>query len=118
MTTATHRVSRHRSEAGRRVLIRAIEAVPHRADRHDRRVVRVAAELAAQIADVDVDNVRPWIVVVAPYGAEDLLAGEHVPAISHQVDEELELGRGQADELATAPHLPGEQIDVDAPGAE
>lgn len=54
----------YRRSAGR------LEAVAHPAHGADRR----GAELAAQVADVDVHHVRPRIEVVAPHVVEELLA--------------------------------------------
>ena len=74
-----------------------------------------AAELAAQVADVHIDDVRRRVVLVAPDGAQDLLAREHLPAVAQQVDQQLELGRRQLHRRAAAAHLAGEQVDLDVP---
>ena len=56
-----------------------------------------APELAPQIADVDVDDVRRRVVVVAPHRAQDLLRGQSTwPAWCHEVGEQVELGRRSA----------------------
>ena len=36
------------------------------------------AELRPQVADVDVDDVRPWVKIEPPYPAQELLAAEHL----------------------------------------
>jgi PhnB protein len=58
----TSRRSRHPAQL-------RLEPVAHAADARD----PVLAQLLAQVADVDVDDVRAWVVVVAPHVAEELL---------------------------------------------
>ena len=55
----------------------AVEPVAHAAHGGD----RVGAELLAQVADVDVDDVRAGVEVVAPHVVEQLLAGEHLAGV-------------------------------------
>src|SRR5579871_3415409 len=73
------------------------EPVADRAHRDDRGRRAGAPELASQVADVDLDDVGSRIVRVAPYGAEDLLAREHVAGMSQEVREQVELLRRQRD---------------------
>src|SRR5258707_13733647 len=93
----------------------AAQPIPDGPHREDRRWVTGTAELAAQVADVHVDDVRRRIVLIAPHGAEDLLARDDLAVVAHEVDEQLELRRRQGDRLAAAAHLAAEQIDLDAP---
>src|ERR1700693_3980852 len=111
ITPATHAVRRQRNPAGISELIRGIEAIPDGADRRDRSAAVAVAELAAQIPDVHVDDVGAGVVVVAPDRAQDLLAGEDVTAVSHQVREQLKLGRREAYELTVTPTLAAQQVD-------
>src|SRR5436309_768060 len=113
MMPAAHAVSRQRRLSGSRALIAAIEAIADRPDRDDRGRAPVAPQLAAQVSDVDVDDICTGVVVVAPNGAQDQLPGEDPPAIAHQVDEELEFGRRESNEVAVASDLPGEQVEID-----
>src|SRR5579884_4473284 len=92
ITAATQAVRRHRSPVGSSALIVRIEAVADRTDRGDRRSPLFPGELAPQVADVHVHDVGAWVILVAPDRAEDLLTVEHVAAVAHQVDEQLELG--------------------------
>src|SRR6185312_1459813 len=89
-TAATDAASSHRSSSGRsRLAARTTEPVADRAHRVDRGGAVRAAQLAAQVADVDVDDVRRRIVLVAPHGAQDLLAGDDPAAVAQQVGEQF-----------------------------
>ena len=70
-------------------------------------------EFAAQIADVDVDDVRARVVLVPPDGAEDLLTGQHLSGVAHQVMEQLELGLRESRSLAPRRDLAAEQVHFD-----
>ena len=76
------------------------------------------AELAPEIADVDIDDVGLGIVLVAPNRREDLLAGENAAAMAHQMDEQVELGARQSHLLSGAAHLAGDQVDLDVADAQ
>ena len=81
------------------------EAIADRAQRVDRRRAARQRELAPQVAHVDLDDVRAGIEVVAPDGAEDLLAAEHLAGVAQEVGEQVELARGEAQLDAVARDL-------------
>ncbi len=132
-TAATQTVSRQRSPSGaaQRPTGRArafsalassvtgrIEPVAHRPDVTIGSVCAVSAQLAAQVADVDIDDVGARVVLVAPDGAQDLLAGEHPAAVAQQVGEQLELGRREPDQDAAPADLSRDQVDLDIPAGQ
>src|SRR5271166_6156329 len=101
--------SADRSDAGVRALhpplsARAAEPVADRPYCDDRGRLRVGAELAPEVADIDVDDVGRGIVFIAPHGAEDLLAGHHLAVVAQQENEQLELGGRQLDWAPVATH--------------
>src|ERR687895_286066 len=57
-----------------------LEPVAHAADGGD----PVVPDLAAQVADVHVHDVRPGIEVVAPDAAQELLAAQHLPRMAEE----------------------------------
>src|SRR5687767_8791828 len=71
------------------------EAVADPSDRLD----RVVAELLAQGADVDVDDVGPRLGVVAPHPRQDLVSAEHLSRMAHQHLEQRELASGQVEAI-------------------
>src|ERR1700757_3049081 len=90
VTTVTQPARRHRrpTNASRSRIARIdsaarAEAIADGAHGVDRRRVVGQGELAPQIADVDVDDVRRGIVVVAPHRGEDLLAREHRAVVAY-----------------------------------
>ena len=94
------------------------EAVADRAQRVDRRRAAGQLELAPQVADVDLDDVRARVEVVAPHGAEDLLARERLVGMAQEVGEQVELARGQAQLDAVARDLAAEQVELDPGGRQ
>ena len=60
----------------------------------------VLLDLGAQPLDVDVDEAGVTGVAVAPHLLEQHLAGEDLPRLARERDEEVELERGQAERLA------------------
>src|SRR6202044_1922589 len=64
-------------------------------ERHPARV-----DLLAQVADVQLDDMRLAAEVIVPHPVQDLRLGQHPPGVAHEEPEQLELGRGQVDELA------------------
>ena len=89
--------------------------VAHRLDRIRR--VRVT-QLAPQVADVDLEHLRAGIEVEPPDRVEDLLAGENLVGVAHQVGEQLELARGQLDLVAVALDPPRAQVEADVGDVE
>src|SRR5204863_3388101 len=71
----------------------AAEAIADGAHREDRRRIAGTAELATQVADVDVHDVRRGIMLVPPHRGEDLLARDDLPVVADQEHEQLELRR-------------------------
>src|SRR5262249_1985548 len=76
---------------GRYLCIRAHQPVAGRAHGFDRGIAVGLGELAAQVADVDVEDVRPRVVVIAPHRVQDLRAREDLVWVPHQVRQQLEL---------------------------
>src|SRR3954463_9618001 len=90
--------------------LRSFECIAHVADRgHD-----VGAQLAAQPADADVDDVRLGIELTAPDLAEQLLARADIAAAEHEVAQQLELTPGQADRAAAGVGGASVEVDLDA----
>src|SRR5262245_42718621 len=52
-------------------------------------------DLLAEVADVQLDDVRLALEVVLPHPVQDLRLGEHHPLVAHKVAKQLELGGGQ-----------------------
>src|SRR5262249_50540743 len=59
-------------------------------------------ELAAQVADVDLERVGARAEVVAPHVLEDLRAREHLARMLHEQLEQEELGAGELDRALAA----------------
>jgi hypothetical protein len=79
----------------------------------DSRAVRF--ELAAQGADVDLDDI--WIVsVVAPDLGKQLVLGKHQAAPADEVGEQPQLGRGQIEPRACPRGQAGVLVDDDLAG--
>src|SRR5919201_2355062 len=68
------------------------KAVPRMADGLDR---RLRAELLAQAADADLDDVRAGIEVVAPHLGEQALAADDLARMLQEVVQEAELPVGE-----------------------
>src|SRR5919201_7062502 len=111
---AIQSVRRARSPRGSRNLLTVDKAIPDRAQRLDRRRTTTRRKLAAQVADVDLDHVSPRVEVIAPHGAQDLLLGEHLSGVAHEVGEQLELTSRERDGYATSFDAPGEEVEPDA----
>src|SRR3954462_12062050 len=110
---AIQSVRRARRPRGKRNLVTVDEAITDRAQRLDRSRSTVYRELAAQVADVDLDHVSTRVEVVAPDGAQDLLLGEHLPRVPHEVCEQLELPGRQGDRQLVPLHAAGEEVQTD-----
>src|SRR3990167_560311 len=68
---------------------------------------RVGLELVAQAVDVGGDGVFVAVVAVAPDGVEQLRAREHVARVRREVQQQVELQRGELDRLAAVAHQIG-----------
>src|SRR5918996_3401263 len=73
------------------------QAVPGAAHRLDRLAVERAVDLLAQVAHVDVDDVRPVLVAVVPGVLEELEAREDLAGPAHEGLEDRELLRRELD---------------------
>src|SRR5436190_5365946 len=62
-------------------------------------------QLAANVVHVDVDHIRSRREALAPDLLAQLVAGEHLTGVPHQVLEQRELRAGQLDRLAVHPCL-------------
>src|SRR5690606_11425892 len=75
---------------------------------HDLRLLRVLLDLGAQPLDMHVHQPGVGRVAVAPDLLEQHLAGEHLPGLAGQGDQQVELQRGQRDRLPVPLHgVPG-----------
>src|SRR5262249_58954771 len=83
-----------------------LEDVAHAADGVDHRLA-AGVDLLAQVADVQLDHVRLAAEVVVPDPVEDLGLGPHPARVAHEEPQQLELGRGELDQLAVPAYLPG-----------
>src|SRR5262245_29380393 len=73
----------------------------------------VVTELLTQIADIDVDDVRAGIVVVAPYVRKQLLAAQHLPSMTEERLRKHELTRRQLQALLAGRYMSRAQIEHD-----
>src|SRR5690554_3976631 len=107
-TTATRRrvISTHASR--RRG---SLDAVADAADGGD----QVGAELLAQVADVDVDDVGAGVEVVAPHVREQLLTRQGLTAVADQHLGERELARRQLDLAVPGIRPTAAQVETDVP---
>src|SRR5215469_13291549 len=78
------------------------ERVPDATDRVDELVIGVDVDLVAQIADIDVDEIRLAEEIRAPDAVEYLVARVDLVRIHEQELEQRELLRGQFDRFARA----------------
>ncbi|ANZ13603.1 hypothetical protein SNOUR_01415 [Streptomyces noursei ATCC 11455] len=78
------------------------QAVPGAAHGLDAAPSEGRVDLAAQGADVDLDDRGAAVVGVVPHLVEDVLLGDHLAAAARQAGEHRELARGQGDLLLTA----------------
>ena len=98
---------RRRRRSHRRA--QAVADVAHRLDR----AASVVAELAAQVADVDVEHLGARVELEAPHRVEELLARQHLVGMPQQMGEQLELARREVDVAAVVGHAAGEQVGAD-----
>ena len=75
-----------------------------------------SVELAAQVAHVDVDDVAASVEVDSPHRVQELLAGQHLPGVPHEVLKQRELPAGQVGlDVIAAPGDPGLGVQVRSP---
>ena len=65
----------------------------------------VLLQLGAQGADVDFQDVRLAVEILAPDAIHNQIAREHLPGIAQEEDEQVEFAGGQFDRVAAAPHI-------------
>src|SRR5690349_12655957 len=100
---------RNDSSAASRPVISSARWLQHIADAADRVDERYppGVDLLAQVADVELDDVGLAAEVVVPHPVQDLGLGQHPPGVPHEEPEQLELGRGEVDEVAVPADLTG-----------
>src|SRR5512135_3785709 len=86
------------------------------AHRLDRAVAVAGCELAAQVADVDLEHLGARLEVEVPHRVEDLLAREHLIGMAGQVREQLEFTCRQLDLAGIALDATGAQVEADVAG--
>src|SRR5689334_19886223 len=114
LTAEIARTSLSRMPRGRYLCIGAHQPVASRAHGFDRGVAIDLGELPAQIADIDVEDVRPGVVVIAPDRVEDLRAREDPVRMPHQVRQQLELAGGQIHLATSANDLAGPEVEAES----
>src|SRR5690242_4392398 len=101
-----HAVSRTRARRNAVCLFRTAERIAEAAHRADRVVAEPGRlQLAADVVDVDVDDVGGRLEAVAPHLLPQLVAGQHGALVSHEVLEQRELGARQLDRPLADAHL-------------
>ena len=88
------------------------EPVTRAADGPDQLAVEGLVDLAAEVADVHLDDVRVAGEVDAPHVIEDLALRRDVAVAAHEVLEQRELARGELDRLAVALGAPGAGVEA------
>src|SRR5690606_3155835 len=84
---------------------RRLDEIAHTAHGVDERRKPVALDLLAQVGDVDLDDARTTLDVVAPDAIEDLQLADDAPRVAHQIAQQLELLRGELDAATRAGDL-------------
>src|SRR4051812_118098 len=79
---------------------------------HDLRLLGVALDLGPQALDVHVDQPGVRGVPIAPDLLQQQLAGEHLPGLAGQRDEQVELEGGERDGHAVPGHLVRRDVDL------
>src|SRR5438874_7584368 len=74
----------------------------------------VALDLLAQPVDMSVDGAGLDLDLVAPDLAKQLATADHLASLRCEQGEEVELGQGEGDFLAVAPHLTAVHVDDEA----
>ena len=73
------------------ILLGKIQHVSDAANRLDHLRRKPIVDLAAQVADIDIDDVRQAVVVHVPHMLDDHRPAERASAVPHQVFEDAEL---------------------------
>src|ERR1700674_1458586 len=88
----------------RKVLARSTEAKPDAAYGVDERIGVVIVDLAADAADIDVDDVGGGVKMDIPYMLQQHRSGHNLALVANQVFEHLQFSRQQVDFPAAAAH--------------
>lgn len=70
----------------------------------------------SEVPDVHVHDVGAGVEGIVPYGVQNLLAGEDLSGVAHEVFEEGELAAGEVHSVAAHPGAVGEEIHFEAAG--
>src|SRR5438105_15789486 len=71
---------------------------------------KATIDLVAQVVNVDLDDVRSRLAIVAPDVFGDLILAEHATGVAHQVAKQVELLGGELDRRVAAPRLVPRQV--------
>jgi hypothetical protein len=93
------------------MLARAGRSGTRPTDRRDHRWFAWAVQLSAQIAHVDVDDVRLGVEVVTPDGGQDLFPAQYLAGMAHEVGEQSELPGGEVEGLIPSPGAVRQGVD-------
>src|SRR4051794_5411145 len=74
------------------------------------------AELLAELANMDVDGALVAVPPLAPDAVEDLLAGKSKAGVVGQEPEQVELARGEGDDIAADARLAPSSVDLHPAG--
>src|SRR5687768_16004854 len=89
-----------------------VEPVTAAPDGLEERGLAFPIQLVAQVADVDLDDVRLTFEVVVPDGGEDLLARKKGALMPREVLQQRELATGEVDRPPAAPDAMRHQVDA------
>src|SRR5436190_19552146 len=92
------------------------QPVADRANRLNRRRAAGERQLAPQVADVDAEDVRARIVLVAPHRRQDPRPRDGLAGVAGEEGEQLELRSRQADLGTGTANPPAQKIDLDVAG--
>ncbi len=95
-----------------------VEPVSRPAARLDRVPAERAVELVAEVAHVDLDDVRVAFEVVVPHVVEDLALRHDIAASPQQEFEERDLAGGEVDLGVAAPRPLGGGVEAEVAGLE
>src|SRR5579863_6228813 len=94
---------------------RRLQHVSDAAHRVDHFIRPLLVDLAAQVADIDVDNVGETVVVHVPHMLDDHRAAERAAGVAHHVLKDAEFLRRQFEILAVAGHFAPDAIEREIP---
>src|SRR2546427_4841211 len=79
---------------------------------------RLRAQLGPQATDVDVDDVRARVEVVAPYVRQQAFFGERLSGVLHELPQQEELALGQRDQAEPGLRRPPDQVQPQGAGLQ